>query len=230
MTLHSWSGCKLAAGPWEALRDGLTPASEQRWRDTDCLIIDESSMLDPRLFTEFEALARAVRGSTEPFGGIQVIACGDFLQLPPVRPGKTADAPGSFAFDTAAWKKTFRANVLLTEGHRQHEPELLELLRSVRRGELTPQALDTISDCATHALDFAPGIEPTVLYATLLLLRRLLLLLLLRRLLLLLRRLRRLLLLLLLLQRVVNSLQIGAVEDVVDVARETCFVRREVGA
>jgi hypothetical protein len=165
-TLHSWSGCKLAAGPWEALRGELTPASEQRWHDVDCLIIDEISMVEPKLFTKFEALARDVRGSTEPFGGIQVIACGDFLQLPPVRPGATADAPGRFAFDTAAWKETFRANVLLTEGHRQHEPELLELLRSVRRGELTPQALDTIRACATHALDFAPGILPTVLYAT----------------------------------------------------------------
>lgn len=31
---------------------------------------------------------RSVRRSTEPFGGIQLIVCGDFLQLPPVSKGK----------------------------------------------------------------------------------------------------------------------------------------------
>lgn len=31
---------------------------------------------------------RSVRRSTEPFGGIQLIICGDFLQLPPVSKGK----------------------------------------------------------------------------------------------------------------------------------------------
>lgn len=32
--------------------------------------------------------SRSVRRSTEPFGGIQLIVCGDFLQLPPVSKGK----------------------------------------------------------------------------------------------------------------------------------------------
>lgn len=32
--------------------------------------------------------SRSVRRSTEPFGGIQLIVCGDFLQLPPVAKGK----------------------------------------------------------------------------------------------------------------------------------------------
>lgn len=32
--------------------------------------------------------SRSLRRSTEPFGGIQLIVCGDFLQLPPVSKGK----------------------------------------------------------------------------------------------------------------------------------------------
>lgn len=32
--------------------------------------------------------SRSLRRSTEPFGGIQLIVCGDFLQLPPVTKGK----------------------------------------------------------------------------------------------------------------------------------------------
>lgn len=48
----------------------------------------EISMLDGRLFDKLEAIARRVRGNSDCFGGIQVIVCGDFFQLPPVGLGK----------------------------------------------------------------------------------------------------------------------------------------------
>lgn len=56
----------------------------QQWKSCKHLIIDEISMIDAELFDKIEAVARAVRNNETPFGGIQVIVCGDFLQLPPV--------------------------------------------------------------------------------------------------------------------------------------------------
>lgn len=56
----------------------------QQWRNCQHLIIDEISMIDSELFDKIEAVARAVRKCDAPFGGIQLIICGDFLQLPPV--------------------------------------------------------------------------------------------------------------------------------------------------
>ena len=56
----------------------------QQWKRCKHLIIDEISMIDSELFDKVEAVARAVRNSDTPFGGIQLIVCGDFLQLPPV--------------------------------------------------------------------------------------------------------------------------------------------------
>jgi ATP-dependent DNA helicase PIF1 len=56
----------------------------QQWKNCQHLIIDEISMIDSELFDKIEAVARAVRKSESPFGGIQLIVCGDFLQLPPV--------------------------------------------------------------------------------------------------------------------------------------------------
>ena len=40
-------------------------------------------MMDGRLFDALEAIARRVRGSNAPFGGIQLILSGDFHQVRP---------------------------------------------------------------------------------------------------------------------------------------------------
>ena len=41
-------------------------------------------MVDSNFFDKLEAVARALRKKEIPFGGIQLILSGDFLQLPPV--------------------------------------------------------------------------------------------------------------------------------------------------
>src|ERR1041385_8939783 len=51
----------------------------------EVLGVDEGSMLPGRQLEFVEFLFRRLRGRDEPFGGCQVIATGDFLQLPPVR-------------------------------------------------------------------------------------------------------------------------------------------------
>jgi len=53
-------------------------------------------MCDAVLFDKLEHVARRIRGSLKPFGGIQVIATGDFFQLPPV-------ATTRLAFEAASW-------------------------------------------------------------------------------------------------------------------------------
>ena len=52
-------------------------------------------MVESTYFDKLEAVARAVRKKDSPFGGIQLILSGDFLQLPPVtkQPG-----PKKFCF------------------------------------------------------------------------------------------------------------------------------------
>lgn len=41
-------------------------------------------MIDSDLFTLVDGVARKVRQKNLPMGGVQVVVCGDFLQLPPV--------------------------------------------------------------------------------------------------------------------------------------------------
>jgi ATP-dependent DNA helicase PIF1 len=55
--------------------------AKDRWKRTKVLIIDEISMISCDLFDKIEYIARKVRQTDEPFGGIQVIICGDFCKL-----------------------------------------------------------------------------------------------------------------------------------------------------
>lgn len=50
----------------------------------DVVVIDEASMISPKLFDQFEQLCRSLRKVDLPFGGMQIILSGDFFQLPPV--------------------------------------------------------------------------------------------------------------------------------------------------
>ena len=84
-TLHSFAGIGNGTGDLETcIKQASMEPSASQWRRCQCLIIDEISMIDAELFDKLEAIARAVRRSREPFGGIQLVLCGDFLQLPPV--------------------------------------------------------------------------------------------------------------------------------------------------
>lgn len=49
----------------------------------EIIIIDEVSMLSKKDFEQVEIVCRKVKRNSRVFGGIQVIVCGDFYQLPP---------------------------------------------------------------------------------------------------------------------------------------------------
>ncbi|EAN91935.1 PIF1 helicase-like protein, putative [Trypanosoma cruzi] len=50
--------------------------------DYDVIVVDEVSMLSKRMFEEFDRVLREEAGTPDlPFGGVQIILCGDFLQL-----------------------------------------------------------------------------------------------------------------------------------------------------
>ncbi|KEG13632.1 PIF1 helicase-like protein [Trypanosoma grayi] len=50
--------------------------------DYDVIVIDEVSMLSKKMFEEFDRVMREEAGTPDiPFGGVQIILCGDFLQL-----------------------------------------------------------------------------------------------------------------------------------------------------
>jgi ATP-dependent DNA helicase PIF1 len=62
------------------------PRRHAKWKSLRVLIVDEISMLDAELLDWFDCSVREARDDLDnAFGGLQLVFCGDFAQLPPVK-------------------------------------------------------------------------------------------------------------------------------------------------
>lgn len=114
------------------------------------LIIDEISMVRVDQFDFIDRFCRLVRNDSRPFGGIQVIAVGDFYQLPPV--AKPDDVK---ALKAAGWESPFVFSSRLFEGfetrkltevlRQKWDRKFVDILARMRVGELTPKDLAAIN-------------------------------------------------------------------------------------
>ncbi|MCX6702965.1 MAG: AAA family ATPase [Candidatus Wolfebacteria bacterium] len=105
ITIHAWAGIGIdrLASDADIKMIATNNRVARRFAQTDVLIIDEVSMLDSDRLNLIERVARAARGNWKPFGGMQVILCGDFFQLPPV--AKRGEPVPQFAYQSSAWKE-----------------------------------------------------------------------------------------------------------------------------
>ncbi|XP_045523547.1 ATP-dependent DNA helicase PIF1 [Pieris brassicae] len=152
-TLHAFAGIGDGSGSLETLCDKALklPLVAQKWRKCKHLIIDEISMVDGTYFEKLEAVARYVRKNDKPFGGIQLILCGDFLQLPPVvDKSKTAKR---FCFQTTCWEKCIDLCFELKEVHRQTDKEFITILNSIRIGRVTNEISQRLVKTATQKIE-----------------------------------------------------------------------------
>jgi hypothetical protein len=144
MTIHRFCGMLLGPGAgqsneayFELLRRDTRRsvlAGFQRVRRCRCLVIDEISMLPGRQLDFVEFLFRKLREVDEPFGGCQVVATGDFLQLPPVRIQESE--PYDWAFQSPAWERAGFKTCVLTTVRRQDDPGFVAALGEFRLGRV----------------------------------------------------------------------------------------------
>lgn len=159
-TIHAWSGI--------GIRDELHPQFEEHLlkgrRDiigaTDVLVIDEVSMLHDYRLDMVDEVARRVRKDDRPFGGIQVILCGDFFQLPPVN--RNDSRQGSFVVNAEVWEEFDPVVCYLQEQHRQNDDDYLEILNAMRAGDVRRRHAEML--LARVDADLGEGIEATELH------------------------------------------------------------------
>lgn len=162
MTIHAWSGIgiksHLSSEEFEAMSEKQYIA--RRMDATDVLIIDEISMLHHYRLDLVDQVLRVMRRVDMPFGGMQVVLCGDFFQLPPVsRAGQT---PGKFAYHATAWHELAPVVCYLEEQHRQNDTEYTGILNAIRDNDVTEDILGTLWTRYKTPPDIT--IEPTKLY------------------------------------------------------------------
>lgn len=138
VTLHGFAGVGLANGSAESLASQVANAkwTLARWRSAKVLVVDEVSMLEAEFFDKMEKVARIVRDSHLPFGGIQIILCGDFLQLPPVVKGRDH----KFCFQADCWSSVIKRTIILQQVFRQADEQFVGILNQIRVGRLSPEA------------------------------------------------------------------------------------------
>jgi ATP-dependent DNA helicase PIF1 len=157
-TLHSFLGIGLGKAGAIVLANTLLYKNEPKARmlqDLKILLIDEVSMLDAELLTKISKFLTIVRKNEQPFGGLNIVFCGDFYQLPPVR--------GDFAFTSEIWDSLQLKTHILTKIYRQEGMVFQELLERAKIGQLTDEDMILLNNCKNTV--FPDDIKPTRLFS-----------------------------------------------------------------
>ena len=162
MTIHAWSGLgvrdQLSAYDLEDLE-----SKSYLWKRLDrtkVLVIDEVSMLHHYRLDLIEQILRSFKRNEESFGGLQIILCGDFFQLPPVT--RAGERASRFAYDSTAWQNLNLKICYLEEQHRQNDADYLAILNAIRANDVSPKLSQLLQSRLDQKIN---KIEPTKLYS-----------------------------------------------------------------
>lgn len=143
-TIHSWSGIGILEKLDRYALDRLEQNEKlyKKYENVKVLIIDEISMLHASRLDMINTLFKKFRHTDKAFGGIQMIFCGDFFQLPPVvknfqsrnKNGDIieSDTDKEFAYNSQAWKELNPVICYLSRNYRQEDEKLLKILGDIR--------------------------------------------------------------------------------------------------
>ncbi len=135
-TIHAWSGIGIHDSISGGFVDHMSKGRKEIIEKTDVLIIDEISMLHDYRLDMVDEICRLVRKKPDvPFGGIQVVMSGDFFQLPPIN-RRDSGREGGFVTNSQVWAELDPVILYLDEQHRQDDQQLLEILNSLRAGDI----------------------------------------------------------------------------------------------
>lgn len=188
ITIHSWTGMgvreELSGGDIkELVKRGYL---RRRFLNTQVLVIDEISMLAHYQLDMADRIFREFKQIDAPFGGVQVVFCGDFFQLPPIirrrenerggaarlktisqasmfDPGESPYPEGTgFAYHSRAWKDLDLKICYLDEQHRTQDIEFLGALNAIRENAAGDEVRRYLESRVGAKISL--GVEPTKLY------------------------------------------------------------------
>jgi ATP-dependent DNA helicase PIF1 len=164
MTIHKWCGFVVTdeIDTTQIIRNIKKYGHAKKYINTSCLIIDEISMMDQKFFEILDYVCKRIKKCDEAFGGIQLICCADFFQLPPI----CKDKDTKFCFESPLWNHSFSKYVLFDENFRQKgDTEYYDILQNIRKGNVTHEDFEKLIACTNKSMDDMI-VKPTILFPT----------------------------------------------------------------
>ena len=189
-TVHSFAGIGIPKIYTDFGKMKSNKKIRKRWENLKVLLIDEVSMISGEFFDSLSRSVSEIRNDPRPFGGIQLIVCGDFLQLSPIAPRKweveqmvtgirekegleTAQEARNwlflnrgFCFQSEAWEAASFETVELKHVFRQSNRDFVNILQDIRLGNVTSETVRYLRENCERPLpqnDF--GVQPTILHS-----------------------------------------------------------------
>jgi hypothetical protein len=136
------------------------------FQELELLIIDEISMVRADLLDAIDFTLRRMRGSQEPFGGVQLLVIGDLYQLAPIVKdyvwptlNKYYETP--FFFSSIAWQYSNALTFELNKIYRQEDESFIQILNNIRNGIKDENDIDRLNQNFNHKLEASETITLT---------------------------------------------------------------------
>ncbi|MFS4454729.1 helix-turn-helix domain-containing protein [Maribacter sp. 2304DJ31-5] len=155
MTIHSWAGFGIKN---QLTRANLVTMRTKKYlkkhlEESMILIIDEISMLHRNQLNMVDEVLRFFKDDDRAFGGVQIVLCGDFFQLPPIG-YPNEKSRDKFAFMGEAWLNARLHVCYLTEQYRQESDDVLNgILNEIRSANISQRSIDFLKEANTNFLD-----------------------------------------------------------------------------
>lgn len=159
ITLHKWSGINLGKKSFMETYSNICKRNKyafHNYESTQLLIIDEVSFMGKSTLELIANLASFIRKNDNPFGGIQIILCGDMLQLCPIN--------DEYCFKSDIWKDLNMYVYKLTEPKRFNDLDYFNLLQRVRTSQLTKHDLSLLSSRVTTMFNYSINERKQIFY------------------------------------------------------------------
>jgi ATP-dependent DNA helicase PIF1 len=161
-TIHHWSGIKTGEQPIEKILKYINSNDDakRRWKEYNILVIDEVSMLGASVLDKLDKIGQVIRRDKRPFGGMQIIFSGDFLQLRPIK--------DEFSFKSKVWDKLNLTYLRLNTPHRFTDKSFHRMLMRIRKGEPTSRDIKKLKSrlfTYDEIQDMNSDIKPTMLFS-----------------------------------------------------------------
>jgi ATP-dependent DNA helicase PIF1 len=149
ITINSFLSIGTGDAPIETLLKKIRVKKPIRERlvNAHIIVIDEISMMSAELFEKINTILQTLRKNKKPFGGIQIILTGDFLQLKSIFKSNDLNiTPDTrLLIESPVFNNIFTNSIInLSQNFRQKDSSYNDILTRIRKNTHTPQDISTL--------------------------------------------------------------------------------------